>query len=47
MITWFRFIPYSRLLAAIAEGWKPVADLGHSHGSYAVLCQWTGTGEAP
>jgi invasion protein IalB len=47
MITWFRYIQYSRLLAAIAEGWKPVADLGRTHGEWSVLCQWTGTGEAP
>jgi hypothetical protein len=45
MVTWFRYIPYSQLLLAICMGWKPVADLGHSHGAYAVLCQWSGEGE--
>jgi hypothetical protein len=45
MITFFRYIPYSQLLLALCMGWKPVADLGHSHGSYAVLCQWTGEDE--
>jgi hypothetical protein len=45
MITYFRYIAYPQLLLAIAMGWKPVADLGNTHGSYAVLCQWTGEGE--
>jgi len=45
MITYFRYVPYSELLWRLAEGWKPVADLGHTHGAYAVLCQWTGEGD--
>lgn len=46
-MTWFRYVPYSDLLWRMATGWNPVSDLGHTHGSYAVLCQWTGEGEAP
>jgi len=40
MISWFRYVPYGELLLAMAYGWQPVADLGNTHGQYAVLCQW-------
>jgi hypothetical protein len=40
MISWFRYVPYGELLLAMVYGWQPVADLGDSHGHYAVLCQW-------
>jgi hypothetical protein len=45
MIQYFRYIPYSETLWRFAEGWRPVADLGPTHGTYAVLCVWTGEGE--
>ena len=40
MISWFRYVPYGDLLLAMVFGWQPVADLGDTHGHYAVLCQW-------
>lgn len=45
MIRWFRYIAYSDLLHALVLGWRPVADLGPTHGEYAVLCLWEGEGE--
>lgn len=42
MISYFRYIPYHSLLASLAEGWKPVADLGSVHGQWSVLCRWEG-----
>lgn len=45
MISWFRYVSYGELLLAMACGWQPVADLGDSHGQYAVLCAWTGEEE--
>jgi hypothetical protein len=44
-VTWFRYVPYAHLLWRFAEGWEPIADLGDTHGAYAVLCRWTGEDE--
>jgi hypothetical protein len=45
MVTWFKFVPHSRLLIHLATGWMPVADLGRTHGEWAILCEWHGEGE--
>lgn len=45
MISWYRYIPYPDLLWRMATGWQPIADLGPTHGQYAVLCRWQGEGE--
>jgi hypothetical protein len=45
MISWFRYVPYGDLLLAMVYGWQPIADLGDSHGQYAVLCQWKAEGK--
>lgn len=44
-ISFFRYIPYDRLLLAICDGWTPVADLGEHHGQYSCLCRWEGQGD--
>src|SRR3954451_5732647 len=45
MIRYFRYVRYSDLLWRLAQGWHPVADLGNTHGQWALLCEWSGTGE--
>ena len=36
----YRYVPHSRLLAFLAHGWRPVADLGPTHGEYSSLMWW-------
>jgi hypothetical protein len=34
----FQFVPYPKLPDFLARGWMVVADLGPTHGQWAVLC---------
>lgn len=45
MVTWFRYVAHARISSFTAAGWIVCADLGPTHGAYAVLMQFTGTGE--
>ena len=36
----YRYVPHSRLLAFLAHGWRPVADLGPTHGEWSTLMWW-------
>jgi hypothetical protein len=36
----FRFVTWDRLADYERLGWLPVADLGHYHGQWSVLCEW-------
>ncbi len=36
----YRYVPHSRILAFLAHGWHPVADLGPTHGEWSTLMWW-------
>ena len=46
-MTWFLMCPHGLMLRRLAEGWQYAADLGHTHGQWAVLLKWTGEGDPP
>jgi len=33
-------MPHGDMLRRLAEGWQPVADLGHVHGEWSLLMWW-------
>jgi hypothetical protein len=41
----FRYIAQPHLPAALERGWMPIADLGPTHGLWAVLCWHCECGE--
>lgn len=45
MISWHRYARHADVAALEAAGWAVSADLGPTHGFYAVLMTWTGAGE--
>jgi hypothetical protein len=46
VIAWFRYARRAEVPALLASGqWAVIADLGPTHGFYAVLLQWCGEGE--
>jgi hypothetical protein len=46
MISWFRYVRHADAPVLAATGlWAVIADLGPTHGAYAVLMQFTGDGE--
>jgi hypothetical protein len=46
MISWFRYVRHADAPVLAATGlWEVIADLGPTHGTYAVLMQFTGEGE--
>lgn len=47
MSSWFRYVCHADVPAREAEGWVFAADLGPTHGCYAVLMRWAGGGEPP
>lgn len=46
-MTWFRYVCHADVPAFEARGWVITADLGPTHGSYAVLMRYVGEGEPP
>ena len=36
----FRYVTYDRIPDYLALGWLVVADLGHPHSQWSVLCEW-------
>ena len=45
MISWLRYARHTDVPALITAGWAVCADLGPTHGAYAVLMLWCGEGD--
>ena len=45
MISWLRYARHTDVPALTTAGWTVCADLGPTHGFYAVLMRWCGEGE--
>ncbi len=45
MISWLRYARHCDVAGLTAAGWRVCADLGPTHGFYAVLMRWAGEGE--
>lgn len=47
MISWFRYVRHDDVAEYESNGWAIAADLGPTHGQWAVLMKWTGEGNPP
>jgi hypothetical protein len=47
MISWFRYVRKTDVIAYELAGWVFAADLGPTHGVWSVLMEWKGEGDAP
>jgi len=44
VISWFHYVRHQDIPIYKTAGWRFAADLGPTHGAYAVLMIWTGEG---